>query len=150
LRAGEVVAAARAAGDGDGERASGDDRPAAVFAAHYRSRRIDQVARECDLAILNGTYTAITMLLAGKPVLQLPVFLEQAMSGLAIERLGAGLCAPPNDPDRVVTSLESLLASNRFAQAAQSFAARYADDDPSTQIERMVNRAEELATTKRE
>jgi UDP:flavonoid glycosyltransferase YjiC (YdhE family) len=107
---------------------------------------MNQVARECDLAILNGTYTAITMLLAGKPVLQLPIFLEQATCGLAIERLGAGLCAPPHEPDRVVQSLESLLSSGRFAQAAQTFAARYAEYDPNAQIERMVKRAEELAT----
>jgi UDP:flavonoid glycosyltransferase YjiC (YdhE family) len=107
---------------------------------------MNQIARECDLAILNGTYTAITMLLAGKPVLQLPIFLEQAVCGLAIERLGAGLCASPHEPHRVVQSLESLLSSSRFAQAAQAFAARYADYDSSPQIERMVNRAEELAT----
>src|SRR5205807_5906136 len=34
-----------------------------------------QVSSECDVAILNGTHnTACTMLLAGKPSLQLPLF----------------------------------------------------------------------------
>jgi hypothetical protein len=108
--------------------------------------QMNRVARECDLAILNGTYTAITMLLAGKPVLQVPIFLEQAVCGLAIERLGTGLCAPPHEPDRVVRALESLLSSDRFTQAARAFAARYANYSADTQIGRMTNRAEELAT----
>jgi UDP:flavonoid glycosyltransferase YjiC (YdhE family) len=109
---------------------------------------MNRVVRECDLAILNGTYTAITMLLAGKPVLQLPIFLEQATCGLAIERLGAGICAPPNDPGRVENGLESLLSSSRYAQAARDSAARHADYNPEAQIEQMINAAEDVATLK--
>jgi UDP:flavonoid glycosyltransferase YjiC (YdhE family) len=106
---------------------------------------MNRVIRECDLAILNGTYAAIVMLRAGKPVLQLPIYLEQATNAVAIERLGAGICVPPNDPARVVKGLESLLSSNRYAEAARNFAARCADHKHDAQIERMISRAEELA-----
>ena len=52
------------------------------------------VARECDVAIINGTHaTAAAMLLAGRPALHIPVHLEQALNAVAIERLGAGIGA---------------------------------------------------------
>ncbi len=39
---------------------------------------LGQVSKECDVAILNGTHnTTASLLLAGKPMLQLPEFLEQ-------------------------------------------------------------------------
>lgn len=108
-----------------------------------------QVARECGLAILNGTHaTTVAMLLAGKPALHIPVFLEQAINARAVESVGAGICAQPADPAQIINGLESMLGSDRFAQAAQAFAARYAEYDPDAQIERMVNCAEKLATLK--
>jgi hypothetical protein len=105
-----------------------------------------QAARECNLAILNGTHaTTVAMLLAGKPALHIPIFLEQALNAQAAERLGAAVATSPNESKQTIDALRLLLARDQFAEAAQSFAARYAIFDPNIQIERLVNRAEELA-----
>jgi UDP:flavonoid glycosyltransferase YjiC (YdhE family) len=105
-----------------------------------------QVARECDLAILNGTFASTTaMLLAGKPALHIPIFLEQAMNALAVERLGAGICASPANSAAIIAGLRCLLALGQYAESARSFAARYASYDPDQQIQRVIERVEELA-----
>jgi UDP:flavonoid glycosyltransferase YjiC (YdhE family) len=108
-----------------------------------------QAARECDLAILNGTHaTTVAMLLAGKPALHIPIFLEQAINARAAERLGAAVTASPNEPKQIIDALRSLLSRDQFAKAAQTFAARYAAFDPTIQIQRLVDRAEELAMSR--
>ena len=61
-------------------------------------RRVDvaRAAAECDLAVLNGGHVVTAeMLLAGKPVLAVPLVLGQQMTGDALRRLGAGESAPP-------------------------------------------------------
>jgi UDP:flavonoid glycosyltransferase YjiC (YdhE family) len=99
---------------------------------------MSQAARECDLAILNGTFASTTaMLLAGKPALHIPIFLEQATNARAVEHLGAGICAPPNNPAAIVAGMRCLLA--------QRFAACYARFDPDRQIQRVIDRVEQLA-----
>ncbi len=73
--------------------AGADEQAARRFSAanlRFESRHLDmrQVAAECDLAILNGNHgTTIAMLLAGKPVLQIPTVLEQAHNAQATARL---------------------------------------------------------------
>lgn len=84
------------------------------------------------------------MLLAGKPTLQLPICLEQVLFSTAIEHLGAGLMAPPRDPDAAMGRLNTLLESGPYAEAARQFASKYADFDPRQQIEEMLRRTEEL------
>jgi UDP:flavonoid glycosyltransferase YjiC (YdhE family) len=108
---------------------------------------MSQVARECDLAILNGTHaTTVAMLLAAKPALHIPIFLEQAINARAAERLGAAICASPADQKQIANGLRTLLTTDQFSHAAKQFAARYADFNPETQLARILDRAEELAT----
>ncbi len=103
------------------------------------------VGKHCDLAILNGTHgTAVSMLLAGKPVLHLPFFLEQALTSASVVRIGAGLSAPLARPRQIVQQLGRLLSSERYAEAAGRFAASYADFTPAPQIDRILQRTEEL------
>jgi hypothetical protein len=111
---------------------------------------MQQVARECELAILNGTHaTTVAMLLSGKPALHIPIFLEQAINARAAEHLGAALCASPSDPNAVVTALRALLTTDRLAEGAKAFAGRYSDFNPETQLTRLLDRAEELAASAR-
>jgi len=114
---------------------------------HFEQRPVDltQVATQCDLAILNGTHgTTVSMLLAGKPLLQIPLYLEQGLNSQAVERMGAGLTAAPNRPEQIAVKLMQLLGSDQYAQAANRFAARYADLVPARQVERMLTRIEAL------
>jgi len=101
-----------------------------------------QVGKQCDLAILNGTHgTTASMLLAGKPVLQIPLYLEQALNSTAMARTGAGLVALPTSPDQVSGQLRALLSSPRYATAAECFARKYAHLSAKQQIERMIGHA---------
>jgi len=113
----------------------------------FATERLDlrQVADECDLAIFNGTHhTTVSMLLAGRPILQMPLYLEQIPNGLAVDRLGAGLCAAPDEPGQIAERLNTLLSSRHYAEGAQRFAARYAEFDPREQIDRLIARIQPL------
>ncbi len=106
---------------------------------------MQRVGRECDLAILNGNHgTAVSILLAGKPSLQIPIHVEQALLASAIVRMGAALAAAPDSPEDVERKLQALVAGDRCVEAAGRFAATYATFDPSSQIAEIVNRLEAL------
>lgn len=106
---------------------------------------LSQVGKHCDLAILNGTHgTTVSMLLAGKPTLHIPITLEQALVSNAVVRLGAGLSAPATSPEKIETQLVALGSTEECGRAAQRFAARYASASPEGHVRRMCRRAEEL------
>ncbi len=107
---------------------------------------LDAAGRECDLAILNGTHgTTAAMLLAGKPSLQIPLFLEQQLSADNVVKMGAGLSAEANNASRVVGQLETLLDdTDRFTPPAAAFASRYAGFDYRGQVGRLAARVEHL------
>ena len=112
-------------------------------------RRVDvaAAARESDLAVLNGGHgVTAEMLLAGKPILQVPLNLEQQMTADAVARMGAGGSAPARRgaPWQGSAKLEALLTEDRYAQAARRFADRYAAFDRDKQRAAMLDRAEEL------
>ncbi len=63
----------------------------------FEDRRLDlkRAAAECDAAILNGTHgSTLLMHLSGKPVLQLPIYLEQEVNARATVRLARGEWPP--------------------------------------------------------
>jgi len=113
----------------------------------FEHRRLDmaRVAAECDLAILNGGHgSTAAMLMHGKPVLEIPILLEQLVTSRAVNRLGAGLGASLNDSQQIGGNLTAILTGDEYAQAARRFAAKYADFDPDQQIESMTRRLDEL------
>jgi UDP:flavonoid glycosyltransferase YjiC (YdhE family) len=114
----------------------------------FETERLDlsQVARECDLAIMNANHgSTIYMLMAGKPTLQIPLTLEQGLFGRAVRRMGAGLDASCRDARRLMDKLQAILSSNQYAEAARRFAATHARFDADAQTQRMLDRIEQLA-----
>jgi hypothetical protein len=106
---------------------------------------LHQAATECDLAILNSTHgTTAAMLLAGKPILQLPIHLEQHLVAERTVELGAGLAANRTQPRQIAHRLQILLESASHAAAAQRFAARYSGFQPQRQLDQMVERLDQL------
>jgi UDP:flavonoid glycosyltransferase YjiC (YdhE family) len=113
------------------------DRLSRRFKEKFNSARIQfadrplnmaRVAAECDLVILHGTHgSAAQVLLAGKPALHLPLYLEQYLTARLIEQLKAGLKAASLKPADIAAKLESLLASESYSEAARKFATGYAD-----------------------
>ena len=110
------------------------------------SRPLDlRRAAECDLAVLGGGHGATAeVLLAGKPVLQLPAAREQRMVADAVARLGAGEVAQPKRPNEVRQKLSLMLASDCYRDAARAFARRHADFDPRRQRAAMLERWESM------
>jgi hypothetical protein len=102
---------------------------------------------ECDAVIANGTLNVLhAALLAGKPVLILPLHLEQVLTGLRAAELGAALLVglardPPPDYGRL---LDPLLSQPGFAVAAGGFADRHADYDPAASAAAIADRCEAL------
>jgi hypothetical protein len=97
----------------------------------FQSQRPDlaAVGETCDLVILNGGRgTTASILLAGKPILQIPIHQEQALNSRAVERIGAGLIAPPNRPEELCGRLTAFVYStDSYSKAACRFAASYSD-----------------------
>jgi hypothetical protein len=105
---------------------------------------LNAVAHDCDLAILNATHgTTAAVLLAGKPILQLPISVEQFLTARNTRRMGAGLMVPWTRVTETQSVLKTMLDSESFAAAARRFAARYASFDPqeatSVLVERIVS-----------
>jgi hypothetical protein len=82
----------------------------------------------------------------GKPVLVIPIHLEQALNGMTVARLKAGLSAPLDKPQEIISKLMRLLDREDYALGARQFADRHAGYSSRDQITRIVERIELLAT----
>ena len=106
---------------------------------------IDAAAQECDLALLNCTHgTTAHMLLAGKPIVALPLTQEQFVTAVRVEQFGAGIAVPCFDPQQIAASFRAVLSLNSYRSRAREFAARYADWTSTSQAGLMVDRIEDL------
>jgi UDP:flavonoid glycosyltransferase YjiC (YdhE family) len=109
---------------------------------------LEKTASSCDIAITNSTHaTIVTFLLAGKPLLLLPIFLEQAILAYNIERTGAGLNELSPNPKDIINKLQMLLEDPRFRLAAERFAKKYAYFDADKMEQRLIDHIDSLLTT---
>lgn len=107
---------------------------------------LEKVASSCDMALLNGGHNAgAQFLLAGKPVMTVPLTLEQGYNGSFVGDLGAGFGALPETPEVFDEVLADVLTSETYAAGARKFAARYADFPMQQQPAEISNRILELA-----
>jgi UDP:flavonoid glycosyltransferase YjiC (YdhE family) len=123
-------------------------REAAPAHIRYETEPLDlpRVAAECDLAILYAPHdSTAAMLLGGKPILQLPQHLEQKLVARRTAELGAGIALETADQPRIREGLQALIDDDRYARAAQGFAARHADHDPDAAVAEIVARIEAIA-----
>lgn len=106
-------------------------------------------AKQCDAAILNGTHgTTIAMLLAGKPTLQIPLYLEQTLFARRVTQLGAGVGALVDQADRFRSGLVQVLEDENIRRAAARFAKRYRNFNPTRQAMALARHIVELAQSK--
>jgi UDP:flavonoid glycosyltransferase YjiC (YdhE family) len=111
------------------------------------NRPVDMAAAvsACDLAVLNGTHGATAAaLLAGKPVVQLPIYLEQVLIGLRTEALGAGRIASRADPAAVARTVREVWEDPRYRAAARRIADRYYGFSADRTAADITNRLERL------
>ncbi|MBC7965915.1 MAG: hypothetical protein H7Z17_08320 [Fuerstia sp.] len=110
---------------------------------------LGEIGRTCDLAILNGTHgTTTSLLLSGRPILEIPLFKEQVINSRAVMRMGAGLMASPNAPEDIIAKLDQLLARPAFARQAKRFAAHHSRFDSVRQEHFVTRHIEQLALGK--
>jgi len=108
-----------------------------------------RIREQCDVAVTqSGMGTASALLLAGKPQLMIPQFVERMMLARRIEALGAGIVVAADgagiDFRRPLTRL---LTDATLAAAAAAFAERHRDHDPARTIDAVADRCIELAGT---
>jgi hypothetical protein len=105
-----------------------------------------EVGRQCDLALLNGTHTSTAMLLlAGKPLLLIPLALEQGIVTRAVERMGAGVGVASGDSKALPEKLSQIVQSKRHTEAASRFRETYCDVDPMQSPDRIAGVLDELS-----
>ena len=97
------------------------------------------IAAQCDFAILNATLnTTINLLLAGKPALHLPLYLEHWLTGHYVANLGAGINEQTLKPDEMAKKLDMLITSDSYTKAAQEFSKRYKHMNAEDQYDKIL------------
>ena len=102
-----------------------------------------QVGRECDVAVHNANHGTLSeLLLAGRPMLQLPITLEQQVLARAVCQFGAAdvASAARATADEFGRKLDLLLTDGRYARAARDFAGRHGGFDRERQRQAMLER----------
>ena len=103
------------------------------------------MAAQCDLAIAHGgTGTTAPMLLAGKPLLLLPMQMEQTMAARRVVGLQAGVAVAPEAAGELPRLLEDMLGHPRLSQGARAFAARHAGYEQADAVRLVADRCEAL------
>jgi len=98
-----------------------------------------------DLVICHSGHGTISAALrAGKPLLLLPLNMEQRMLSARVMEIGAGLAAPALTPEGMQQKFQRLLTEPAFTVAARAFAERYAGLEVETIPERFAALAERL------
>lgn len=90
---------------------------------------LQQAAQRCDLAVTNATHGAgVAMLLSGKPLVHLPMYLEQSLFAAATDRLGASVTVAVKDAKAALRAIEHVLDTPHYAEAARCFAQKHRND----------------------
>ena len=127
----------------------------AEFISKYQNQRVsfvdhpvqvDHIAKECNLVICNSGHGLVSaMLLAGMPLLLLPIHVEQLIIARKVTELGAGLFTlPENKQPDFKKMIDALLSDSKYNQAALRFAEKYADFDLHRKNNAVVERIEEI------
>ena len=104
-----------------------------------------RAARESDLVICHaGHGTVSTALLGGKPLLLLPLNIEQRMLAARVHGASMGLSAPALVPEGMRQKFSRLLEEESFTSAARAFAERYAGLAVEKNPERFITLMEKL------
>lgn len=108
---------------------------------------LDMALAECDFAVFNaGHGSTVRALLAGKPMLQVPLNMEQKITSQRICDVGAGETVETLRPLNYSEAVERILDLKPHKEAAQSFSNRYRGYAPDVQIELLVDDLEALAS----
>lgn len=107
--------------------------------------RMSEVVPDSDVLICHAGGSTDIALCYGKPVLQLPMQMEQMMTSQRTAALGAGLYLPfEGNPGELSHLLKRLLEDPAFGKAAKAFADHYRDQDDARNVVALLAMCEEL------
>jgi UDP:flavonoid glycosyltransferase YjiC (YdhE family) len=111
---------------------------------------VGHAARDCDLTITNASHAVTAAsLLAGKPVVMIPIVLEQAILAKRIVESGVGIWAYPHKPADIVSAIHSVIHNPVYRRRAEEFATRYRSLDAQESITRIAASIDQLARSNR-
>lgn len=106
---------------------------------------METLRRSCDLCLCHGgAGTTAAMLLAGKPLVLLPMHMEQTMTARRLSDLGVAVTVVPEACGQLPRLLKKVLATPELAAAAGRFAARHGGYDQQATIRQAADRGEAL------
>lgn len=112
-----------------------------------RPVNLDAAAEWSDLVVLNATHGVLaSMLLAGKPVLNIPIYLEQTLLTHRVNELQAGTAAGFASDQDVVLGLDQILSRLvDYQNGALRFSKKYEAYSAEGHIARLVERCDVLS-----
>jgi UDP:flavonoid glycosyltransferase YjiC (YdhE family) len=112
---------------------------------------IEAARTECNVAVGHaGIGTTTAMLLAGKPMLLLPMHTEQTMFAHRVRQMGAAEVLLPAGINTFARQLKKVLASEEAASAARKFAERHAGYNQHSTVMKIADRCESLVGLRRD
>jgi UDP:flavonoid glycosyltransferase YjiC (YdhE family) len=107
---------------------------------------IERAASGCDFCVCHaGHGTTCTLLLKGKPLLLLPMQLEQYLTAKRVSEAGAGVIVGGEHPHNDFGAAASqIINSPDLARRAQEIAQRYVDSNSASTVTRIANECEEV------
>ena len=100
---------------------------------------------QCDLAVCHAGGTVDVMLSAGKPLLLLPMQMEQSMTCKRVENAGCGLSYTLDQPPAMLEKLlTKLLTSAEFTSHAAAYAASHKELTQEIALQRLLERCKQL------
>ena len=101
---------------------------------------MSQARTECDAAVCHAGGTVDVMLNAGKPLLLLPMQMEQNMTSKRVEKAGCGLTYTLDQPPAMVEKLlTQLLANSDFSARAIAYAASHQEFTQESALQRLLD-----------
>lgn len=109
-----------------------------------------RLAGNCEFAIGHATHgTTAAMLLAGIPILMLPIHVEQWLMARRVITLGAGVAAFYAKRNQVTSALRALLTQPCYDESAKQFALKHGESATDDNIDRIVGVIESIGQSGR-
>ena len=108
--------------------------------------RMRDILQQADLIVSHGSFGTISAaLMAGRPVLMMPMQTEQTVISRRVEKQGLGLSVGQQQANTLYRKqCQQLLEDDGYSQRAQELSARYAGQTLEERIDAITDRCEEL------
>lgn len=116
-----------------------------------RPLNMRQVIEQCNLGVCHGGAGTISaMLLSGKPLLLLPMHVEQALSARQVVAMGAGIyIAEEVKKPNIKASILEIVSKKQYAESAIRFAQHYSAYDSTLAVSNIADRCVDLLAQSR-